>query len=980
MTKKLAGSACNARFAGFRQLLIAALGAVAFAGLSPQRSLAQQLAYPDFDAPQATPGQSSTACGSIAGGPAANGVLFCFNYLGAGLSFIQDFYPPLIDPDANTDGDTGSTNYAMQITEAAGNQDSSMWYSVPQNVAAGFTAWYAVTLMPSTASSSTADGLAFVIQNASGGKTDPLSGCFETGSGFTVVGQNGGGCIGYGGIDNSLALEIDTYQNSWDPKDPDLSPPYNDNHLALQSCGLDSGGNPIANSPAHYSGNPPEPTNCLVTLGGAGALASDPKSSATGSAVTLADGNPHQIVIVYNGPNDSPANYLYVYLDPVFNPGTHTPVAGSVPVFSGPFNITKYINLNNGTAYFGFTAGTGADWEQHTLLGFSFTPHNYGNANVCPQGQSTPAPCSVTMPVNFTMATNATIGSVQVVTQGITGLDFQLGSGNTCTGAISAGNSCTVNVTFAPIAPGLRLGAVKLLDNGGNLLATHQIYGIGQGPAVAFSPLTSFVQNTGAYPLSGPKGVAVDAAGDIFIADTGNGRVVEVAGNGSGVQTVGTGLSSPRGLAVDGAGNLFIADSGLDEVVEVPAGCTSSACQSVVYNSAPHPGPVGVTVDGIGDLFIADNSLGVLEIPAGCTSSSCRIAVGSGWSQPAALTVDAAGDLFVADPGIPAVVEVPAGCASSACQTKVGNGWSQPESVAVDAAGDVIVADAGLDAVVEVPAGCTGSSCRITLASTAQLSLGSGFQPFDATVDARGVVYIADYGINRLDVILQEFQSLNFSESTVGNVSGDSPESILFQNIGNRALNAISPGLVLTDTSDFTQVSGPGIPADCTTTFSLVPGAACNLSINFDPQSSGVIQGSAQFSDNALNNPLSSQSVALNGTGVAVVPPSYTLTVTVAGSGGGSVTDNSQITCSYLNGSTTGSCSGSYSSGTSVTLSASAASGSSFLGWGGACSRDDPGVHSLNELGDECFREFFAAILWQRQCLRHRANLASAVQ
>ena len=67
---------------------------------------------------------------------------------------------------------------------------------------------------------------------------------------------------------------------------------------------------------------------------------------------TSADGNPHQVVIVYNGPNDSPANYLYVYLDPAFNPGTHTPVAGSVPIFSGPFDITQHINLKNGTAYY----------------------------------------------------------------------------------------------------------------------------------------------------------------------------------------------------------------------------------------------------------------------------------------------------------------------------------------------------------------------------------------------------------------------------------------------------------------------------------------------------------------------------------------------------------------------------------------------------------------------------------------------------
>ncbi len=82
-----------------------------------------------------------------------------------------------------------------------------------------------------------------------------------------------------------------------------------------------------------------------------------------------------------------PANYIYVYLDPAFNPGTHTPVAGSTPLFSGPFDITKYMNLNNGTAYVGFTAATGGCFEQHELMGFAFTPHNYASANVCPPEQ-----------------------------------------------------------------------------------------------------------------------------------------------------------------------------------------------------------------------------------------------------------------------------------------------------------------------------------------------------------------------------------------------------------------------------------------------------------------------------------------------------------------------------------------------------------------------------------------------------------------
>ena len=134
-----------------------------------------------------------------------------------------------------------------------------------------------------------------------------------------------------------------------------------------------------------------------------------------------------------------------------------------------------------------------------------------------PPGQTTPAPCNSTLAVTFNITADTTIGAIQVVTQGITGLDFSLASGSTCTGAISAGNSCYVNVNFTPLAPGLRLGAVNLFDSSGNLVATAPISGVGQAPEAAFGP---GVQTT--LPVTGLHynvGMAVDAAGDVFIAD-----------------------------------------------------------------------------------------------------------------------------------------------------------------------------------------------------------------------------------------------------------------------------------------------------------------------------------------------------------------------------------------------------------------------------------------------------------------------------
>src|SRR5208282_2476197 len=165
---------------------------------------------------------------------------------------------------------------------------------------------------------------------------------------------------------------------------------------------------------------------------------------------------------------------------------------------------------------------------------------------------------------------------------------------------------------------------------------------------------------------------------------------------------------------------------------------------------------------------------------------------------------------------------------------------------------------------------------------------------------------------------LNQFQAFDFAESSVGDLSGDSPLSVLFQNIGNQTLSAIAPGLVFAD-PNFSQTPGPGTvgtPADCTASFSLLPGAACNLSVNFDPMSTGTATGYADFYDNNLNNSASIQVFPFAGTGDSN-GIEYSLSVAIGGSGGGSVVDK---------------------------LTATASGGASFLGWGGACA--DSGTNS----------------------------------
>ena len=83
-----------------------------------------------------------------------------------------------------------------------------------------------------------------------------------------------------------------------------------------------------------------------------------------------------------------------------------------------------------------------------------------------------------------------TLGSISVVTQGAPNLDFRFASGGACNVGTpySAGQVCTVNYTFTPLAPGQRMGAIVITDSSGNVQATTFISGIGTGPQAVFSP------------------------------------------------------------------------------------------------------------------------------------------------------------------------------------------------------------------------------------------------------------------------------------------------------------------------------------------------------------------------------------------------------------------------------------------------------------------------------------------------------------
>ena len=152
----------------------------------------------------------------------------------------------------------------------------------------------------------------------------------------------------------------------------------------------------------------------------------------------------------------------------------------------------------------------------------------FGSVNLCPAGLGAPAPCSQTQLVTVNVTMSGTIATTKVVTGGQQNLDFTYADGGTCTGAVTAGNTCTVNVMFTPLLAGSRVGAVQLLDSGGNVLGTTYIRGTGIGPQIGFSVNGGVPFATGTLNV---KGEAVDGAGDFYLTTYDGGRILELPAN-----------------------------------------------------------------------------------------------------------------------------------------------------------------------------------------------------------------------------------------------------------------------------------------------------------------------------------------------------------------------------------------------------------------------------------------------------------------
>lgn len=306
--------------------------------------------------------------------------------------------------------------------------------------------------------------------------------------------------------------------------------------------------------------------------------------------------------------------------------------------------------------------------------------------------------------------------------------------------------------------------------------------------------------------LNGPRGLAFDRDGSLLIVDTGNHRIRKVTSSGqiqaaigrgqgfSGDGGVATGASFefPTAVALDSAGNYYIADSANHRIRRVlrstgiintvaGTGTAGFSGEDAPAATSAFNSPQGVAIDLNGNLLIADTGnhrlrrvdmvTGRVSTLAGDGKASSAgdggPATSASLHTPTAVAVDASGNILIADTGNNRIRRIDA--VTGQITTIAGGDGSllQPKGITLDSAGNIIIADTGHHRVVVLE----GSSLKTIAGSGAAGLAGDAGAAVDALLDLptgvladnNGRLFIADTHNNRVRVVVGAVAQLHVS-------------------------------------------------------------------------------------------------------------------------------------------------------------------------------------------------------------------------
>ena len=460
--------------------------------------------------------------------------------------------------------------------------------------------------------------------------------------------------------------------------------------------------------------------------------------------------------------------------------------------------------------------------------------------------------------------------------------------------------------------------------------------------------------------VNGPTDVAVDSAGNIYIADNGNNRVRRVdtsgninlvAGNGSATASGDGGPATSAGLSVwgialDPAGNLYIADYLNHQVRKVnPNGLISAfagdGTQGVSGDNGPALSanlntPEGLAVDDAGDVYISDDiggvrkvdTLGIITTVAGGATEAFTgdggPATQASLDHPHGVWVDNLGNIFIADTRSSVIREVNVAKSVVTFPTTSPGNTSAAQTLAVSNVGTAPLNFSSIAASTNFGLTSVANACAVgtpqTVGSTC--NIGVDFAPTTTGNPLTGTLTVNDNGANTPQVA-------NLS----GNTNASSAPA--FTSGTSATFLSFEPGVF--------DVTTSGSPAPTLTETGALPNGVTFVdngngtgTLNGSP----TVTGTFPITFNANNGvgPTVMQSFTLNVNSEGQTDP---LSITLLGTGAGSVVDENTnaIDCTEANGEITsdGGCQTTYSDMSMVTLTETPSGGSTFAGWGGAC-------------------------------------------
>lgn len=385
-------------------------------------------------------------------------------------------------------------------------------------------------------------------------------------------------------------------------------------------------------------------------------------------------------------------------------------------------------------------------------------------------------------------------------------------------------------------------------------------------------------QGGGVGQFNGAYGIALDAAGHIYVADRYNCRIVRIDDfQGTNWTTFGTSgsdvgqFNNPNAISIDAAGKIYVMDTGNSRLIRMDdmngtnwtvaaTGLGSGVGQFAEYSNA-------VAFDTFGSIYVADSGnkriVRMDDLTGAGWTTLTQSPVINGYifrfGSPVGVAVDSGGRIYIADSSGPTPSVIRVDDISGANWTSISLGSSAtPHSIAIDPGGLVLVG---------------GGGAQIVDSMTAVEASGSGLTNYSGGF---GPYYV--FGATPVPLPAPRPSAISFSPPLLSfsqNVNTTSlPQTITVANFGGSPIN----GLSFATSGVFSQANNcPSL---------LVAATNCTVSVSFAPTAAGLVSGSLSVRDDSYNlGP--SQTIALSGTGTApaasVTPASLSFSNQVAG-------------------------------------------------------------------------------------------------